>query len=240
MNPKEAAELTNPRTSRTGPLNQQGRAPNLAEFEMSISEKIPSVSLIRDLRPITVGVSLSPKSLKEESQKKMNKLVVGLGNPGIRYAKTRHNVGFMVLDAIAKDRQVKFSRSKKTECSIAKMDEIILAKPHTFMNNSGRAIAKLINYFRVDRGNVLVIYDDVDLPLGAIRFRESGSSAGHKGMQSIIDALATGNIRRIRIGVGKKPHIETDRYVLQNFSSDELKQLKTAVSEAARLAMDKI
>lgn len=168
------------------------------------------------------------------------KLIVGLGNPGAKYVKTRHNAGFMVLDKIAKQEQTAFKVHKKTECQIAKMGEIILAKPAAFMNNSGRAIAKLINYFKIDKDGVLVVYDDVDLALGAIRFRKEGSSAGHRGMQSVIDAFATNKIKRVRIGVGKSPKIETDKYVLQNFLSDELKQMKAAINEAAGLAVSKM
>ncbi len=170
----------------------------------------------------------------------MNRLIVGLGNPGAKYAKTRHNVGFMVLDKIAKEEQATFKLHKKTECQIAKMGEMILAKPATFMNNSGRAVAKLINYFKIDTAGVLVVYDDVDLELGVTRFREEGRSAGHRGMQSVIDALATDKIKRVRIGLGENPKIETDKYVLQNFSSSELKQIKAAIGEAAELAVNKM
>ena len=168
------------------------------------------------------------------------KLIIGLGNPGTKYAKTRHNVGFMAVDAIARDHQTKFSQNKKTECEIVKIGEIILAKPDSFMNNSGRALAKLVNYFKVGLGDILVIYDDVDLPVGIVRFRKEGGSAGHKGMQSIIDTLKTDQMKRIRIGVGKSDTVETDKYVLQPFPSVELKKIKTAIDEAAKLAVSKL
>ncbi len=168
------------------------------------------------------------------------KLIVGLGNPGTKYAKTRHNIGFMAVNAIAQDHRIKFSQNKKTECEIAKIGEIILAKPNSFMNNSGRALARLVNYFKVGLGDILVIYDDVDLPVGTIRFREEGGSAGHKGMQSIIDTLKTNQLKRIRVGVGKNDAMETDKYVLQIFPPMELKKIKTAIDEAAKLAVSKL
>lgn len=169
----------------------------------------------------------------------MSKLIVGLGNPGKRYAKTPHNAGFMAIDVMAQDRGETFRAHKKSESEIAKFDEIILAKPTTFMNNSGRAVAKLMNYFNVALGDVLVVYDDVDLPIGAVRFRAKGGSAGHNGVKSIIDALGTEEFKRVRIGIGTN-NGDTSDYVMGSMPTQIAKKIKEATKDAARLALDNI
>jgi len=179
-----------------------------------------------------------------------SKLVVGLGNPGKQYNKTRHNVGFMAVDHLARKLKTNFRIHKKSNSEIAEIDNLILAKPTTFMNNSGRAVKMLIGYFNVTDDNVLVIYDDVDLPTGEVRYRKTGSSAGHRGMQSIIDALNTTDIKRIRIGVGR-PDISdnhhnkpseiksTSDYVLGRFSISEIKKMNFAIARTEQIINEK-
>ncbi|MDD5605736.1 MAG: aminoacyl-tRNA hydrolase [Patescibacteria group bacterium] len=170
----------------------------------------------------------------------MKVLVVGLGNPGKEYANTRHNVGFEVLDTLAHELGLNFTQHKKTESEIAQTPKIILAKPQTFMNNSGRAVKRLVDYFGIAYEDVVVVYDDVDLPLGEFREREAGSSAGHNGMQSILDALGTQAIARLRLGIGRDDRTDTSDYVLSKFKPLETKVIKTAIAEAVQLLKAKI
>lgn len=151
------------------------------------------------------------------------KLIIGLGNPGKQYERTRHNIGFMVLDEIAKN----FKLNKKLEAEITKEKDVIFAKPQTFMNESGRAVAKIIKFYKMPLKNIYIIHDDKDLNFGTLRIRPSGSSAGHKGVQSIIEHLRTQNFTRFRVGI-KNPLIEkmdTADFVLSNFSRAEQKKL---------------
>ncbi|MDZ7587123.1 MAG: aminoacyl-tRNA hydrolase, partial [Patescibacteria group bacterium] len=151
------------------------------------------------------------------------RLIVGLGNPGKEYEKTRHNLGFMVLEKIASKIGIGFRADSSFESKIAETDSDGKAKlvlPQTFMNDSGRAVAKIKNYWKINSEDILVIYDDVDLELDKVRISLGGSSAGHKGVQSIIDHLGE-HFWRIRIGIGKNEKIETEKWVLQNFSDDE-------------------
>jgi len=142
-------------------------------------------------------------------------LIVGLGNPGKKYEKTRHNVGFRVVDELAKQ----------------KTREFIIAKPQTFMNNSGKAIKALLNFYKTEPENLWVIHDDIDLPLGKFKISKGRGSAGHKGVESIIKELKTKDFWRIRIGIcpktGKPKQVE--KLVLQNFTKEEEKTLKEVI-----------
>ncbi len=149
------------------------------------------------------------------------KLIVGLGNPGRKYKKTRHNIGFRVIDAL------------KKSLDKARDKEIILFKPQTFMNQSGKAVKKKIENCKLKIENLLVVHDDIDLPLGTIRISENISSAGHKGVQSIIDELRTQNFTRARIGIRPDHKVDTEKYVLGKFTKEEEKQLKQIIKEAA-------
>jgi PTH1 family peptidyl-tRNA hydrolase len=148
-------------------------------------------------------------------------LVAGLGNPGRRFEHNRHNVGFMLLNRLAAKLGESFTRvqSKALVALPGYLGErVILAKPQTYMNNSGSAIQALVHFYQVPLENLLVVYDDVDLPLGTLRLRPSGSSAGQKGMQSIIEQLGTDEFPRLRIGTGRPPgRQEAADYVLQDF-----------------------
>jgi PTH1 family peptidyl-tRNA hydrolase len=168
-------------------------------------------------------------------------LIAGLGNPGLAYRQTRHNFGFMALDLLTHDLDIPMKRVKFKamigEGSLAGK-KIVFAKPLTFMNDSGSAIAPLLRYFKVPLAHLLVIHDDLDLPLGTLRIRQSGGTGGQRGMASIINRLGTQDFARMRLGIGR-PNGQMDPvdYVLQHFSKSEepLKEivLKEAV-EAAR------
>lgn len=154
------------------------------------------------------------------------KLIVGLGNPGSQYENTRHNIGFQILDLIQKQFLKQFSFNSKFECFELKekvdSETIIFIKPTTYMNLSGNALIKVKNYFKVDSADILVIVDDINLPLGSVRIRETGSAGGHNGLKSIESVLGTTHYKRIKIGCGK-PDIGIDLkdYVLANFSKAE-------------------
>ncbi len=168
------------------------------------------------------------------------KLIVGLGNPGKKYTRTRHNVGFMVLDGLAKDLGIKFKDNKARKVIFAKTDTLELIKPQAFMNNSGLPIPDIAKKHNVATTDILVILDDIDMELGKIRFRKSGSSGGHKGMQSIINHLGTDEIARIKIGIGRSNTMEPDRYVTSLFTTTELNKIKKAIPQAIQLIKDKL
>ena len=152
-------------------------------------------------------------------------LIVGLGNPGEKFANQRHNIGFMVIDAISQEYGLSFSNHKH-QSMIAQFrlntNKIILLKPQTFMNLSGNAVNAIMKYYDIPKSNTLIVFDDLDLPLGTIRLRKSGSASGHNGMNSIITILKSKLIPRLRIGLGRPPkNIPPKNYVLQSFSRDE-------------------
>lgn len=155
------------------------------------------------------------------------KLIIGLGNPGKEYEKTRHNLGFMAVDFLReKHGAPDFKMNKKCNAEVSKIDKIIFARPQTFMNNSGEAVLKLLSFFKLAPADITVIHDDLDLDFGKIKLGAGHGSAGHNGVKSIIGLLGTKDFNRIRIGIEKPPlHIPPEDYVLQNFSSDELSQL---------------
>lgn len=150
------------------------------------------------------------------------KLVVGLGNPGKKYSKTKHNVGFMSLDYYAKANKLQFKKESKFNGESIKVGNVVLLKPHTFMNNSGLSILSTMKYYDIAIEDVCIIYDDLDLPFGKMRLREKGSAGGHNGIKSIISYLGTEEFRRVRVGIDKNPLFETKDYVLSSFSKKEL------------------
>ncbi len=164
------------------------------------------------------------------------RLIVGLGNPGDRYASTRHNIGFMALDRIAqaygiavgkKGFQSLHGSGKVGEC------KVILVKPQTFMNRSGEAVGEVAAYFRISPCDILVIYDDIDLPFGRLRVRGGGGSGGQRGMASIIATLGTDEFPRVRVGIGRPEGGDVSGYVLSPFNGDERKVLDTVVERVA-------
>jgi len=177
-------------------------------------------------------------------------LVVGLGNPGQKYQKTRHNVGFMVLDEFQKIQDFsdwKLKKKFKAEISegIINSQKIILAKPQTFMNESGKAVKAIFN-FQFSNKNLIVIHDDLDLELGKMKIVQNRGAAGHKGVQSIINELGTKNFVRFRIGIAQKLKVKSeklkvkveslklDEFVLQKFTKEENKILKGVIEKTCR------
>ena len=139
----------------------------------------------------------------------MTKLIVGLGNPGDKYFETKHNVGFMLVDQMAKSLNLTFSHDKIFQADIASTflngEKVYFVKPTTFMNESGKAVHALLTYYGLDIEDLLVIYDDLDMEVGKIRLRAKGSAGGHNGIKSIISHLGTNVFPRIKVGVGEKP-----------------------------------
>lgn len=165
-------------------------------------------------------------------------LLVGLGNPGIRYALTRHNVGFWVVDEVAARGKAGFQEVTGQSCLARTMlagKKVILAKPLTYMNRSGLAVHALLRYFSLGLENLLIIYDDLDLPLGRLRLRPKGGSGGHNGLSSIIAFLGTEEFPRLRLGIGHPEEAESGAaYVLSPFTPVEEEQML----ETVRLAAD--
>lgn len=163
------------------------------------------------------------------------KLIVGLGNPGPRYANTRHNVGFRVISQLAKLHQIKVSGSLGPAIyGQGRIDgqPVILLQPTTFMNRSGAAVAYALRQRQIDLADVLIVYDDLDLPLGKIRLRAAGSAGGHNGIRSIIASLNSEEISRLRIGIDRPLQDEVVDYVLQPFSKQELPILEETLVRA--------
>jgi PTH1 family peptidyl-tRNA hydrolase len=167
------------------------------------------------------------------------KIVVGLGNPGREYAATRHNLGFMVADTLARRLGATPARSRfKAEIAEANhnSEKIVLVKPQTYMNLSGHAVREVVNWHKVPRANVLVVLDELDLPFGTIRLRAEGSAGGHNGLAHIIEQLGGKDIARLRIGIGRG-QIAATAQVLSRFSSAEQAELPELISAAADCAM---
>lgn len=163
-------------------------------------------------------------------------LLVGLGNPGPRYARNRHNVGFRCLRRLATAHGLKFSRRQKSAHVAAGAiadHPVVLALPQTFMNESGRSVAALTRFYKVTPDRLLVVYDDLDLPPGVLRLRPGGGSGGHKGMLSIVAALGRDNFPRMRLGIGRPPgRMDPADYVLQDFSPEEEPLIDDAIERA--------
>jgi len=168
--------------------------------------------------------------------KKRVRLVVGLGNPGDTYKRTRHNVGFMVLDQIAEDFSIALVKQKfDTVFGRGSVDgvEVVLAKPMAFMNRSGPQVQKIARYYRILSEDMLVVHDDIDLALGSIKIKEKGGDGGHKGVRSIIGAFGGGGFTRLRIGVGRpEAGISAADHVLCRFKSDENEVLDQIINAA--------
>src|SRR3989344_4814392 len=165
------------------------------------------------------------------------KLVVGLGNPGEKYRESRHNLGFMVVDGFAISRGLSWRFSQDWPGYWVKSNDFILLKPSTFMNRSGEAVAKVMDYFRMQSDDVLVVYDDVDLAFSKIRLAFNGLSAGHHGIDSIIENLGM-EFGRLRVGIGHPREISKDKvkqvadYVLNDFNQDEKQQLFDVIKKS--------
>lgn len=166
-------------------------------------------------------------------------LVVGLGNPGLQYEKNRHNAGFMGIDKLAKDNGGEFNKHKFEahlgEIRIAD-SRILLAKPQTYMNNSGSAVSQIVSFYKIDPENIIVLFDDISLDIGNIRIRRKGSAGGHNGIKDIIECLGREDIARIKIGVDKKPHPDYDLkdFVLSNIPKEKWETFETALQNTSK------
>ncbi len=177
------------------------------------------------------------------------KIIVGLGNPGEQYDKTRHNLGFMVLDELLKKfeplEKTFWDEDKKEKVATKKIkignEEYLLVKPLTFMNNSGFAVSKILSYYKVNLEDMTLIHDDLDLPVGKIRVRFGGGAGGHNGVESVIERVGDDKFLRIRLGIGDSRKIEgeykmknMDNYVLSSFGSNERSKVKSMTKEAIK------
>ena len=165
-------------------------------------------------------------------------LVVFLGNPGLKYVGTRHNAGFMTADALAKDKQVNITRARfralTGECRIGE-EKVLLMKPQTYMNLSGEAAAAAARFYKIPPERVLVVSDEIALPIGKLRVRTKGSAGGHNGLKSVIACLGTEDFPRIRLGVGSPPHPDYDMadWVLSAFKNQDAEDMEKAAERAA-------
>jgi PTH1 family peptidyl-tRNA hydrolase len=168
------------------------------------------------------------------------KIIVGLGNPGREYAATRHNLGFKVVDELARRFSV-VERRSRFRAELAEIfvegEKVVLVKPQTYMNLSGSSVREVAHWFKVDPGQLLIVADDIDLPFGTIRLRAAGSSGGHNGLKSIFAELGTQDVPRLRIGVGRGPGHATHQ-VLNRFNKDEERELPDIVRTAADCALE--
>jgi PTH1 family peptidyl-tRNA hydrolase len=163
------------------------------------------------------------------------RLIAGLGNPGSEYDRTRHNIGFMVVDRLASESQLNWEASKKWGAWFAKGD-VMLVKPATYMNRSGEAIAAVAQFYKVAPEEILVVLDDLALPLGRLRLRGNGSSGGHNGLESVLNHLATDSVPRLRVGIGAAPNEGAIEYVLGRFFEEEQPLVQKTVERAAEAA----
>jgi len=164
------------------------------------------------------------------------KLIAGLGNPGAEYSNTRHNAGFFVVDRLASRWRIDMTRQKHNAiCGSGMYEEekVLLLKPQTFMNRSGTSVAEAVNFYKVDRKDILVILDDMALPLGQMRLRSQGSSGGHNGLQDVLDKLGSQSVNGLRIGIGYPQHGDTVNYVLSTFTEQEAMELAALLPKAA-------
>ena len=179
------------------------------------------------------------------------KIIVGLGNPGGEYNGTRHNVGFLFMDALAKCKEIapleglNFGFDKKFKADIVKTsangEKIVLVKPITFMNSSGESVVNILKYFKTGIEDLIVIFDDIDLPLGTLRIKNSGRSGGHKGVQSIIDTTGSEQFTHFRIGVSENEKVskeETADFVLSKFSKRERENVDKVIEEGVNYLVE--
>lgn len=173
------------------------------------------------------------------------KLVIGLGNPGDKYAGTRHNLGFEVVDKYVSSimYQVLWEKSEKLKSELIKDKDLIFAKPQTYMNNSGLAVKLLAAYYKIPTTDVIIIHDELDLPLGKIKVRLGGAAAGHHGVESVMEALGTDQFIRVRLGIGnlktqssehKSAHVSAEKFVLEPFIHSEKAQVKHMIKQVLK------
>lgn len=182
---------------------------------------------------------MGPRPLSDEEVKAMDYIIVGLGNPGLKYRNTRHNMGFLAIDALAKDTGARFNKKRfrgiTAECRIEGR-QVLLLKPHTFMNLSGEAVAEVVQFYKLPPERLIVLYDDIDLAAGSLRIKARGSAGTHNGMRSIIGAIKTERFPRVRIGIGKPEKAELVSYVLGKPEKSQRADIGQAIENAAAAA----
>lgn len=170
------------------------------------------------------------------------KLIVGLGNPGMQYTATRHNVGFEVIERFAYEENIPLSQKKHKAIigtGVIQGKKVMLVQPQTYMNRSGESIGEIMNYYSLPLEDLIVIYDDINLPLGALRLRKKGSPGGHNGIKNIISHLGNQEFARIRIGVGEKPPgWGLADYVLSRFSKEEILLISSTIKDSCLALRD--
>ena len=170
------------------------------------------------------------------------KMILGLGNPGKKYKENRHNVGFMVIDRLAETFSAKFRRSMRMRAVLAQVrideQQVVLAKPLTYMNSSGEAARRIVDFYNISSDDIITVYDDIDLALGDLRLRRGGSAAGHRGMSSLIQELKTQDINRIRIGICRPSREPVSDYVLSDFSAGDKPLIDETINTAAKAGID--
>ncbi len=158
--------------------------------------------------------------------------IIGLGNPGPEYVGTRHNIGFAIIESLAKEFHIDM-RERKFQSVLGKGDvegkKVFLVKPLTYMNKSGGAVSSIVKYYKIPLENILVIADDLDLPLGTVRLKPSGGAGGHNGHKSIVSSLGTADYPRLRVGIGKQEYGDTQDHVLGKFRRDELSYVNDVI-----------
>ncbi len=164
------------------------------------------------------------------------KIIAGLGNPDDKYKFTRHNIGFMALDFLAYKWNFEFKFESKFNAQVAKIshngESLVMVKPMTYMNLSGKAIQAVMSFYKVEKEDLLVIYDDIDMSLGQMRFRAKGSDGGHNGIKSIINSLGNNNeFDRLKLGIGPQPNMPSESFVLQNFTQEQLVDVKEVLKK---------
>ena len=179
--------------------------------------------------------------LRERNERTM-KMIVGLGNIGTRYDETRHNTGFMVVDQLARDYHLgAFTHLKQEAVAVSGVingEKVMLVKPTTFMNDSGRAVGPLVDYYDIDLDDLVIVNDDLDMPVGKVRLKTHGASGGHNGLKSIISALGTKNFNRVKVGIDHPQHGTVVSHVLGKFTKEELPKFDQAVEQAEHALED--
>lgn len=179
--------------------------------------------------------------LRERNERTM-KMIVGLGNIGTRYDETRHNTGFMVVDQLARDYHLgAFTHLKQEAVAVSGVingEKVMLVKPTTFMNDSGRAVGPIVDYYDIDLNDLVIVNDDLDMPVGKVRLKTHGASGGHNGLKSIISALGTKSFNRVKVGIDHPQHGTVVSHVLGKFSKEERPKFDQAVEQAEHALED--
>ncbi len=192
------------------------------------------------LQPESVIVIRNLLQRRSRPNSAIDAMIVGLGNPGKRYARTRHNIGFMVVDELVRRTEASAQR-ERFQATIfetrAGDQRLLLVKPLTMMNRSGQAVAQLVNWYKLDTSQMLIVHDDLDLPFGRLRLRAEGGAGGHNGIKSMIDQLGTQQFNRLRIGIGRPPAGSPVQYVLANFRLEESRELPKVIDAATSASL---